>query len=109
MEGINAVITAPLCFLAVAAYLTGSPYCYAVQLIVSLLQLYGTSLYFLTEIKDNFIHSEMYHPLHFWFYFWFLNAFWIIVPLISIGHSVTKIFQSQSVADANDVSHNKRR
>lgn len=102
MEQITAVIDGPLCFLTVAAYLTGSPYRYGLQLIVSLCQLYGDTLYIMTEIKDSFIHSEMYHPLHFWFYFWFLNSFWIVVPIIMIGHSLTKIVQSQACLDSID-------
>jgi cholestenol delta-isomerase len=109
MESATAVIDGPLCFLTVAAYLTRSPYRFALQLIVSLCQLYGDSLYLLTEVKDGFIHSEMYHPLHFWFYFWFLNSFWIIVPLIMIGHAVTKIVQSQSSVDSRRAGEKKRR
>ncbi|CAC5355117.1 EBP [Mytilus coruscus] len=59
MEGITAVIDGPLCFLTVIAYITNSPYRYVLQLIVSLCQLYGDTLYLLTEVKDNFIHSEL--------------------------------------------------
>ena len=108
MEGITAVIDGPLCFLTVAAHLTSSPYRFALQLIVSLFQLYGDSLYILTEIKENFIHSEMYHPLHFWFYFWFLNSFWIIVPLIMITHAVSNIIQAQSLSDSRSVQKKRR-
>jgi len=61
MESITAVIDGPLCFLTVAAYLTRSPYRFALQLIVSLCQLYGDSLYLLTEVKDGFISGFWIH------------------------------------------------
>ncbi|XP_063423762.1 3-beta-hydroxysteroid-Delta(8),Delta(7)-isomerase-like [Mytilus trossulus] len=109
MEGITAVIDGPLCFLTVAAYLTNSPYRYVLQLIVSLCQLYGDTLYLLTEVKDNFIHSELYHPLHFWFYFLFLNSFWIIVPLIMICHAVSKIITSQCTSDSRHNNRNQKK
>lgn len=84
METITAVIDGPLSFATAIAHLTGSRHRYPLQLIVSLCQLYGDTLYMCIEVKDDFIHGEFGHPLHFWFYFVFLNLFWIFVPLILI-------------------------
>ncbi|KAL3851869.1 hypothetical protein ACJMK2_015569 [Sinanodonta woodiana] len=97
MESITAFIVGPLSFLTAAAFLSRrpSPYRYVLQLIVSLCQLYGDTLYYLTAIKDGFKYGEMWHPLHFWFYFVFLNAFWIIVPLIMILQAVRHLADAQ--------------
>jgi cholestenol delta-isomerase len=84
MVTITAVIDGPLSFATAIAYLTGSRHRYPLQLIVSLCQLYGDTLYMCIEAMEGFIHGEFGHPLHFWFYFVFLNLFWIVVPLILI-------------------------
>nr|XP_022301656.1 3-beta-hydroxysteroid-Delta(8),Delta(7)-isomerase-like [Crassostrea virginica] len=84
METITAVVDGPLSFAAAIAHLTGSRHRYPLQLVVSLCQLYGDTLYMCIEYKEGFVHGEFGHPLHFWFYFVFLNLFWIVVPLLLI-------------------------
>lgn len=34
-------------------------------------------LYFYTEHRDGYAHSELGHPIYFWFYFVFMNMLWI--------------------------------
>ncbi|KAK3581259.1 hypothetical protein CHS0354_032985 [Potamilus streckersoni] len=111
MESITAFIDGPLCFLTAAAFLSRrpSPYRYVLQLSVSLCQLYGDTLYYLTEIKEGFKNGEMWHPLHFWFYFVFLNAFWIIIPLIMILQAVRNLVEAQSKLDPNDSSKQRKK
>src|ERR1700730_646846 len=84
METITAAVDGPLAFLATYAFLSNSSYRYLAQLVLSLFQLYGDVLYMSTEWKDGFIHGPYGHPIYFWFYFVFLNSFWIIVPLLCI-------------------------
>lgn len=99
MESITAFVDGPLAFLAVYAFMSNKPYRYTVQLILSLFQLYGDVLYFATEVKEGFIHGPLWHPLYFWFYFVFLNLFWIIVPFICIIESYIKLTSAQSMLD----------
>ncbi|KAJ8301172.1 hypothetical protein KUTeg_020159 [Tegillarca granosa] len=99
IESITAVVDGPLCFLTVFSFLSGNSYRYILQLIVSTCQLYGDTMYFLTEFKEDFIHSEFGHPLHFWFYMVILNSFWIIIPLIMIIDSCVNLSQSQDKCD----------
>lgn len=62
-------------------------------------QLYGAVLYFFTEHRDGYIHSELGHPLYFWFYFVFLNALWIIIPLVLIVDAWRQLSEAQAHTD----------
>lgn len=106
MEGITAFIDGPLAFLATYAFLSNKPYRYVVQLILSLFQLYGDVLYYATAAKEGFRHGPLWHPLHFWFYFVFLNAFWIVIPFICIVESYVNLSSAQSVVDKKEPSTN---
>lgn len=110
METITAFIIGPLCFATVLAYVTRSPYRYVLQMVVSLAQLYGDSLYMSIEAMEGFEHGEYNHPLHFWFYFVFLNLWWIFVPLILIIHAAIKIGGVQATADVkSSVTQSKKK
>ncbi|KAK3103611.1 hypothetical protein FSP39_020519 [Pinctada imbricata] len=109
METITAVIDGPLSLLTAHAILNHAPHRYFLQLTVSLCQLYGDSLYYMTEIREGFKHGELWHPLHFWFYFVFLNAFWIIIPLTLIGQAGKRISQSQSLYDKDRRTNSKKK
>ena len=101
MEIITGFIDGPLAFLAFYAFLVQRPYRYVVQLILSLCQLYGDVLYFMTAYKENFIHGEMWHPLYFWFYFVFMNLLWIVIPLLLIYQSWVNLAKAQAVSDGS--------
>ncbi|KAM9326490.1 3-beta-hydroxysteroid-Delta(8),Delta(7)-isomerase [Gastrophryne carolinensis] len=109
METVTAVAWGPLSLLTVFAFLRNKPYRFVLQLIVSLGQLYGDVLYFYTEYRDGFIHSEMWHPIYFWFYFVFMNALWIIIPSALIVDAWANISRAQGKADsARTTSKSKR-
>lgn len=101
MERITAIVDGPLAFLAAAAFVHHSPYRYVLQLILSLFQLYGDTLYYLTEIFEGFRHGEYLHPVYFWFYFVFLNSLWIVIPLSLVIDSSINLAHCQSKIDAN--------
>ncbi|KAK2851434.1 hypothetical protein Q5P01_007710 [Channa striata] len=84
METVTAWLWGPFSFWAVFAFLTNKPYRFVLQLIISLGQLYGAVLYFFTEHRDGYAHSEFGHPVYFWFYFVFMNVLWIVIPLVLI-------------------------
>ncbi|XP_041349968.1 3-beta-hydroxysteroid-Delta(8),Delta(7)-isomerase-like isoform X2 [Gigantopelta aegis] len=99
MERITAFVDGPLCIITVIAFFRNSPYRYVLQLIVSLCQLYGDTLYFMTEIHEDFTHGEMYHPQYFWVYFVFLNSLWIVIPFLLIIQASCKLAGCQSLKD----------
>ena len=102
METITAFIDGPLCFLTVAAFVTEKirPCGYIFQLLVSLCQLYGCTLFYFTEIVDGFKHTELWDPVNFWFYFVILNVPWIVIPLICIYNAAYNLSLSQRKYDS---------
>ncbi|NWV24931.1 EBP isomerase, partial [Origma solitaria] len=79
METVTAWAWGPLSFLTFLAFLRHHPARYVLQLIVSLGQLYGDILYFATEARAGWTHSDP-QPLYFWGYFVGLNGIWVLVP-----------------------------
>uniref|UniRef100_A0A4W3GDZ0 EBP cholestenol delta-isomerase n=1 Tax=Callorhinchus milii TaxID=7868 RepID=A0A4W3GDZ0_CALMI len=99
METITAVAWGPLSIWTVVAFLHNKPYRFVLQLIVSLGQLYGDVLYFFTEYREGFQHGEFGHPVHFWFYFVFMNSLWVVVPGVLIGDAWRHLTRAQLVTD----------
>ncbi|CAG5118687.1 unnamed protein product [Candidula unifasciata] len=108
MERITAVIDGPLALMTFFAFMNGSNYRYALQMILSLCQLYGDVLYFLTAIKDGFIHGPTDSYLYFGFYFLFLNSLWILIPSVLIIDSAHHIAACQTVSDFYIDEYNRR-
>lgn len=83
VEGLTAVLEGPACLLAVFAIAKGKSYSYILQFAISLGQLYGTAVYFVTSLLDgdNFAVS----PYYYYAYYVVANSFWVLIPtLISI-------------------------
>ncbi|XP_076840717.1 3-beta-hydroxysteroid-Delta(8),Delta(7)-isomerase [Brachyhypopomus gauderio] len=99
METLTACLWGPFSLWIVAAFLYNRPYRFVLQLIVSLGQLYGVVLYFYTEHRDGYIHSEYGHPIYFWFYFVFMNVLWVVIPLLLIVDSWCQLSFTQALTD----------
>ncbi|KAI4381316.1 hypothetical protein MLD38_007398 [Melastoma candidum] len=78
VEGVTAVLEGPASLLAVYAIATGKSYSYLLQFAISLGQLYGTLIYFLTAVLegDNFATS----PFYYYAYYVIANSFWLVIP-----------------------------
>ncbi|KAK6145161.1 hypothetical protein DH2020_021981 [Rehmannia glutinosa] len=89
VEGITAVLEGPACLLAVYAIATKKSYSYILQIAISLGQLYGTAVYFVTAILegDNFATSAFYY----YAYYIMANIWWIIIPTTIVVHCWRKI------------------
>ncbi|ESW24785.1 hypothetical protein PHAVU_004G160000 [Phaseolus vulgaris] len=89
VEGITAVLEGPASLLAVYAIATGKSYSHILQFSISLGQLYGTAVYFITAILegDNFSSNTFYY----YSYFIGANASWIVIPSIIAIRSWKKI------------------
>lgn len=61
METITACLWGPLSLWVVIAFLRQQPHRFVLQLVVSVGQIYGDVLYFLTEHRDGFQHGELGH------------------------------------------------
>ncbi|KAK9103997.1 hypothetical protein Scep_020841 [Stephania cephalantha] len=89
VEGITAVLEGPASLLLVYAIAKRAAYREVLQLAISLGQLYGTAVYFITAILegDNFASSTY----HYFAYYVFANSFWILIPSLIIVRSWKKI------------------
>ncbi|XP_069503648.1 3-beta-hydroxysteroid-Delta(8),Delta(7)-isomerase [Ambystoma mexicanum] len=99
METVTACAWGPMSVWTVIAFLRHQPHRFVLQLIVSLGQLYGDVLYFYTEYREGFSHSEMWHPIYFWFYFVFMNALWIVIPSLLIIDAWGNLSRAQGDVD----------
>ncbi|KAF9579737.1 hypothetical protein BGW38_003889 [Lunasporangiospora selenospora] len=99
METITAFAWGPLAFYTAYAQYADSPARYIAQLILSLGQLYGDILYYLTTIYEGMPHCDP-HPYYTYFYFGFFNMFWIIIPLVLIHNSVKNLYRGMTIAQA---------
>lgn len=71
------------------AIATKKSYNYILQLTISLGQLYGTAVYFITSYLDgdNFAASRYYY----YAYYVFANAFWVVIPSLIVIRCWKKI------------------
>lgn len=107
MEFITAVVWGPMSFACAYFILTDNPYRYVFQSIISLGQLYGDVLYYMTASFTHVVlgtthwRPEMYYFVG---YFIFLNAFWIVIPLILLtkaGIATARAFSELSRQQGN--------
>jgi cholestenol delta-isomerase len=99
MESCTGFLVGPASFLTAYAIYTNKPYRHVLQVLVSTFQLYGDVLYYATALisKEELCDP---HPYYFWFYFVFMNAFWIVIPAILICSSAKIITKNAAAANA---------
>jgi len=92
MEAITAAFWGPLSYVMVYFIITSHPLRYPLQAIVSLGQIYGDILYYSTCLFDHYYRSLTYcrpEAYYFWFYFFFINFIWILIPGALLVSSLT--------------------
>lgn len=99
VEAITAFLEGPACFLIMWMTYRRSPGRYALEMLVSTGQLYGTILYFLEAYLMGFSHMPYGHPVYFWIYFVGFNFPWIVIPTSVIIRDYTNFSASQSLRD----------
>ncbi|GFR66113.1 3-beta-hydroxysteroid-Delta(8),Delta(7)-isomerase-like [Elysia marginata] len=108
IEGVTAVFDGPLAFLTFFAFMKGSNHRYGLQMLLSLCQLYGDVLYYLTNWKDGFKYGPTDSYQYFYFYVLFINAFWIVIPALLIFDSMQHIAACQTVSDFYIDEYNRK-
>ncbi|KAH6673728.1 EBP domain-containing protein [Halenospora varia] len=114
METWTTITWGPLSFLTAILITRDSPYRHPVQALVSTGQFYGCLLYYMTSLFDDFYSGKrFYRPgaYYFWFYFIFMNAFWIIIPALCLYSSIkatAKAFMVSKRLEVNGSSKKKR-
>ncbi|XP_024967296.1 probable 3-beta-hydroxysteroid-Delta(8),Delta(7)-isomerase [Cynara cardunculus var. scolymus] len=85
VEGITAVLEGPACLLAAYAIATRKSYSHLLQIAISLGQLYGTVVYFVTSLLDGDDFAAS--PLYYYAYYIFANSFWVWIPSLIVIRS----------------------
>ncbi|KAF9301122.1 hypothetical protein BGZ74_007080 [Mortierella antarctica] len=105
MESITAFAWGPLAFFAAKTMYYNTPARHVAQLILSLGQIYGCVLYYLTTMVEGSPHCDP-HPYYYYFYFAFFNIFWIVVPTILMHNSVKNLYRASKAALAAETAAN---
>ncbi|RAL06830.1 EXPERA domain-containing protein [Aspergillus homomorphus CBS 101889] len=82
MEAVTAFFWGPLAFFIAYCIATQHPARHALQLIMSLGQVYGDVLYYATSLFDHYFHGVLFcrpEGYYFWFYYFFFNFIWMVV------------------------------
>ncbi|PWA42874.1 Emopamil-binding [Artemisia annua] len=97
IEVITILLEGPACLLAAYAIATRKVYSHLLQIAVSLGQLYGTALYFITSYLDgdNFSAS----PYYYYSYYIFANSFWVWIPSLIVIRSWKKLCAAARIQD----------
>jgi cholestenol delta-isomerase len=84
LTNFNKITWGPLSYLTALLIVKDSPYRHPIQALVSTGQFYGDLLYYMTSLFDDFYAGRKFYrpePYYFWFYFIFMNTWWIVIPL----------------------------
>lgn len=85
MEAITAFAWGFLAFYIAYCIAVEHPMRYALQLIISVGQVYGDVLYYATSLLDvSYCRPEGYY---FWFYYFFFNFIWMVVGCCELSFS----------------------
>ncbi|KXN69523.1 Emopamil-binding protein [Conidiobolus coronatus NRRL 28638] len=101
MESITAAGWGPLSILIAYLIYTQNAKRHLPIVLVSLGQIYGDVLYYLTTLYEGAPHGDP-HPYYFYFYFVTMNAFWIVFPSITLYSSSKAILQSLAQTQAKE-------
>ncbi|KAJ7546952.1 hypothetical protein O6H91_08G062200 [Diphasiastrum complanatum] len=93
VEGITAVLAGPASLLAVYSIIARRPYQHPLQLIISVGQLYGDAVYFITYFFGGTEH-RLPGLTYFWLYIVFMNGIWVVIPSIIAIRSWNKIIHA---------------
>ncbi|KAL0547430.1 hypothetical protein IC582_017366 [Cucumis melo] len=95
IEGLTSVLEGPACILAAYAIASGKSYSYILQFAISLGQLYGTLLYYITAVLDGDDFSS--GPIYYYSYYVVANSFWLLIPSLIAIRCWKKICNAMSI------------
>ncbi|KAJ5828139.1 uncharacterized protein N7525_006392, partial [Penicillium rubens] len=89
MEAVTAFAWGPLAFCIAYCIAVQHPARHALQLVISVGQVYGDVLYYATSLLEiSYCRPEGYY---FWFYYFFFNFIWMLVGCYYATQSITEI------------------
>ncbi|PMD47321.1 EBP domain-containing protein [Hyaloscypha variabilis F] len=113
MESLTVLTWGPLSLLTAVLIITDSRFRHPVQALVSTGQFYGNLIYYSTCLYEDFALGTRYYrpePYYFWWYFIFMNTFWLVIPAICLADSIVASGSAFAVASkVNDENERKRK
>ncbi|KAK4545329.1 hypothetical protein LTR36_003509 [Oleoguttula mirabilis] len=107
MESFTAAFWGPGCLAAAALVMLRHPMRYPIQMIVSMGQFYGLVLYYATCMFDHYYAGVTYsrpEAFYFWFYFFFMNFIWMVIPGYLIYQSSVETAKAVRIAQRVEAS-----
>ncbi|NXN93091.1 EBP isomerase, partial [Rhinopomastus cyanomelas] len=98
MESVTAWVWGPLSLGTVLAFLRQHPARFVLQLLLSLGQIYGDILYFVTAAQAGWAYSDP-RPLYFWVYFVAINGLWLLIPGALLLDAGLQLARAQRLLD----------
>ncbi|MCJ1308512.1 hypothetical protein MMC25_002165 [Agyrium rufum] len=101
METCTAFLWGPLSFVTAYWIATNNPMRFPLQALVSIGQMYGDILYYMTALFDLYDKDIQYcrpEPYYFWFYYFFINFIWMMIPGYLLYDSFVKTAQAFTLA-----------
>ncbi|KAE9363434.1 EBP domain-containing protein [Stipitochalara longipes BDJ] len=112
MESLTVLTWGPLSLLTAVLIARGSRFRHPVQALVSTGQLYGNLIYYSTCLYEDFALGKRYYrpePYYFWWYFIFMNTFWLVIPAICLANSISASANAFAVASNVDSESERKR
>ncbi|KAE8375729.1 Emopamil-binding protein [Aspergillus bertholletiae] len=97
MEAVTAFCWGPLAFFIAYCIAVQHPARHALQLILSVGQVYGDVLYYATSLFDLYMHGVTFcrpEAYYFWFYYFFFNFIWMFIGSYYVKQSVGEIYRA---------------
>ncbi|GIC86039.1 EXPERA domain-containing protein [Aspergillus udagawae] len=94
MEAVTAFCWGPLAFFIAYCIAVNHPVRHALQLLISVGQVYGDVLYYTTSLFDLYFHGGSFcrpEGYYFWFYYFFMNFIWLAIGSYHVYQSVVEI------------------
>jgi cholestenol delta-isomerase len=98
VEIITVFLCGPLCYLIFYLGSRKSRWEFVLQLICSIMFLYGDTIYFATEIIEDWKHvpTPSEDPIKFFFYYVLSNGFWVVIPILCVIQAISKLYQAMN-------------
>ncbi|KNG91687.1 hypothetical protein ANOM_000196 [Aspergillus nomiae NRRL 13137] len=97
MEAVTAFCWGPLAFFIAYCIAVRHPARHALQLLLSVGQVYGDVLYYATSLFDHYFHGGSFcrpEGYYFWFYYFFFNFIWMVIGSYYAKQSVGEIYRA---------------
>lgn len=99
IESLTSAFWGPLSFVNAYLIYKNEPSRHLLQMVISFGQFYGDVVYYLSTLLEGAPHCRP-EPFYFWFYFVFMNFWWLLIPGLIMANSGYEIVKALNGANA---------